>query len=81
MGFLLGLMMFMICLKLLSSMWGALLGISVGIIASAYALKTFKNDPPKKIVATGILASVVVIIAIYLLISALIFLLFQGISA
>ncbi len=80
-GFFVGFLVFFFCLKILSSMWGAILGLALNIFVCGYTFKIFKNDPPKKIVSIGLLVSIIVIIAIYLLISALVYSLFSNIAA
>jgi len=79
-GFFGGIMIFMVCLKIFTSMWGAFLGIGVNIIVSAYLLKIFKGDKAKKIAIIGVIASVVAVILVYLLLTALVFSMFSRIA-
>jgi|GEM_PF-7052864 len=79
-GFFGGIMVFMFCLKIVSSMWGAFLGVGINIAIIAYLLKIFGKDKAKKIAIIGIIASVIAVIAIYMLLTALVFSMFGKIA-
>jgi uncharacterized PurR-regulated membrane protein YhhQ (DUF165 family) len=79
-GFFGGMILFMLCLRILPSMWGAFLGVGANVVACAYMLRWFGKDKAKRIAVYGVIASIAAVIVIYLLLTALVFSMFSEIA-
>ena len=80
-GFLLALTAFLFGLKIISSIWGALLGIVINVSAAAYFLKKQKNNKTLKMLSYGLLSASIILIVAYFSLSAMILALFSGVAS
>jgi hypothetical protein len=80
-GFLIALTAFLFGLKIITSMWGALLGLVINITASAYFLKKHKSNKTLKMLSYGILSACVILVIAYFSLSAMILALFNGVAS
>jgi hypothetical protein len=79
-GFLTGLVLLIFGLKIISSAWGAVIGLIMSFSASAYLLKKHRNNGTLKLMAIGMLSASVLIVICYLILSILLWSMFQGIA-
>ena len=80
MGFFAAFFIFLICLKIISTMWGAIIGI-VGIFFLSYkGLKKYPKGSPKRTIVIGAISGGISIIVIYLAIWGLVVSLFKDIA-
>jgi hypothetical protein len=80
MGFLAGLIFFLIGLKIISSIFGAVIGLILSFCTASYLYKKYKNKKSLKNFSIGMFSASIVIILCYLGISALFWSLFTGIA-
>jgi hypothetical protein len=87
-GFLSAMIIFLFGLKIISSMWGAILGMCINLAISAYILNTAKQSKtPNKIftilkpIAYGIISSMAILVVAYFALYTVILSLFNGVAA
>ncbi len=80
-GFFIGLTVFLFGLKIVSSIWGAMIGLVINIGASAYILKRLTKNSTLKVMAYGMISASVILLIAYFSLSALILTLFSGLAA
>jgi hypothetical protein len=80
-GFLIGLTVFLFGLKIVSSIWGTIIGLAINITVAAYILKQQRKNKTLKVLAYGIVTASVILIVAYFALSTMIMALFSGVAA